>query len=388
LRLPATLLRFSLAAGLAYTAYAMCRAPVLPLFARQLGAGPELVGLVAGASTLTGVLLKLPAGAISDAIGRRMVLLGAGAIFALMPLVYPWTTTIAMLILLRFVHGSATALFGPTASAALSDIAPPTQRGRWLGTYAAIQGSGQAAGPVVAGWLLGRAGFASAFFVAAAIGGVAFVLLASWSEPRSRRAPLAWADVILSVREVARDRRIILTSSAQAGQFVLHGMITAFLPIYVVERVGLSAAEAGLLFGVQMATTILARPLFGRVSDRVGRRPMIVTGLATCAGAVALFASSGSFAALLACSAVYGTGLAITTSSTAALITDLADRSRYGAAHGLFGTIFDVGDAMGPIAGGVIAARFGYHTLFYASAALVVCLAAIFGVFSRRWKMS
>jgi MFS transporter, DHA1 family, multidrug resistance protein len=386
-RLPATLLRFSLAAGLAYTAYAMCRAPVLPLFARQLGAGPELVGLVAGASTLTGVLLKLPAGAISDAVGRRMVLLGAGAIFALMPLAYPWTTTIVMLILLRIVHGSATALFGPTASAALSDIVPVTERGRWLGTYAAIQGSGQAAGPVVAGWLLGRAGFASTFFVAAAIGGVAFVLLASWNGPSSRRPPFAWADVVLSVREVARDRRIVLTSIAQAGQFVLHGMITAFLPIYAVERVGLSAAEAGLLFGVQMVTTILARPLFGRVSDRVGRRPMIVTGLATCAGAVALVAWSGSFAALLACSAVYGTGLATTTTSTAALITDLTDRSRYGAAHGLFGTIFDVGDAIGPIAGGVVAARFGYHALFYASAALVVCLAGIFGVLSRRWQM-
>ena len=64
--LPPTLLRFSLAAALGYAAYAMCRAPVLPLYARQLGAGPELVGLVAGASTLTGVVLKLPAGAISD----------------------------------------------------------------------------------------------------------------------------------------------------------------------------------------------------------------------------------------------------------------------------------------------------------------------------------
>ncbi len=251
---------------------------------------------------------------------------------------------------------------------------------------AAIQGSGQAAGPVVAGWLLTRAGFTETFFVAAGFGGLAFVLLASWKGSSDRRVPLAWADVVFSVREVARDSRILLTSLAQAGQFVLHGMMNAFLPIYAVEQVGLSAAQAGLLFGAQMTTTILARPVFGRVSDSVGRRPMIVGGLVICSGAVALFASSSGFAALLGCSAVYGTGLAITTSSTAALITDLTDRSRYGAAHGLFGTIFDVGDGLGPLAGGVVAARYGYQTLFYASAALVVCLAATFGVLSRRWQ--
>ncbi len=405
-------------AGLAYTAYAMCRAPVLPLFARQLGAGPELVGLVAGASTLTGVLLKLPAGAISDAIGRRAVLLGAASVFALMPLTYPFATAVAMLIMLRFVHGSATALFGPTASAALSDIAPPGDRGQWLGTYSAIQGSGQAAGPVIAGVILERAGFSTTFFSAAAFGATAWILIAWWqggpsislgtglstslgTGPRPR-STINWRDVRVAVASVARDARIVLTSVAQAGQFVLHGMITAFLPIYAVERVGLRPSEAGLLFGAQMLTTILARPVFGRLSDRAGRRPMIVAGLSTCAIAVALFAWSTGFVGLLALSALYGTGLAITTSSTAALITDLADRpvpskprdgsgrrvegSRYGAAHGLFGTIFDVGDALGPIAGGLVAGRFGYHTLFYGSAALALCLALIFGIGSRRWS--
>ena len=98
---------------------------------------------------------------------------------------------------------------------------------------------------------------------------------------------------------------------------------------------------------------------------------------------MALFASSRSLTAFLACAAIYGAGLAVTTSSTAALITDLADRSRYGAAHGLFGTIFDVGDAAGPIAGGFIAARFGYETLFYAAAALAGALAVIFALASR-----
>lgn len=365
----------------------MCRAPVLPLFARQLGAGPELVGLVAGASTLTGVVLKLPAGAISDAIGRRLVLFGAASVFALMPVAYLATTTLAALIAVRVLHGSATALFGPTASATLSDLAPASERGRWLGTYSAIQGSGQAAGPVIAGWLLERVGFGRTFLSAAALGTLGCLALASWKGfAPARTSTPRFADVTVAVRAVARDGRIVITSVAQAGQFVLHGMITAFLPLYAVERVGLSPGQAGVLFGAQMTTTILSRPIFGRLSDHAGRRPMIVGGLSTCAVAVALFAASHGFTGLLACSALYGAGLAVTTSSTAALITDLAHRSRYGAAHGLFGTIFDIGDAIGPIAGGVIVGRFGYAALFYSSAGLAIALATLFALTSREWK--
>jgi MFS family permease len=381
------LIRFSAAAALAYTAYAMCRAPVLPLFARELGAGPELIGLVAGASTLTGVALKLPAGAISDAVGRRAVLLSAGGVFALMPFSYPLASTLTGLLLLRLVHGSATALFGPTASATLSDVAPAAERGRWLGTYSAIQGCGQAAGPVIAGWLLAWSGFSRTFTAAGFLGLTAWLLLATVVPSAKRSSRLELVNVGAAVRAVMGDSRLILTSIAQAGQFFLHGLLTAFLPLYAVDRAGLGAAQAGLLFGAQMFTTIVSRPLFGAVSDRVGRPPMIVGGLGVCAAAVGALSIAQSFAVLLMISAVYGAGLAVTTSSTAALITDLSDRSRYGAAHGLFGTIFDIGDALGSIIGGLVAARIGYARTFQTAALAAFALAMTFGAISARWKL-
>jgi len=66
------------AAGfLAYGSYALCRTPLLPLLARQLGGTPETIGLVMAASTITGVCLKLPAGAWSDVLGRGPLLLAA-----------------------------------------------------------------------------------------------------------------------------------------------------------------------------------------------------------------------------------------------------------------------------------------------------------------------
>ncbi len=143
----AALIRLCAAAFVAYCSYAICRTPLLPLFARELGAGPSLVGFVMGASTLTGIFVKLPAGALSDLLGRRRLLLAGALVFASMPFTYLAVSTLTLLIVLRFVHGSATAIFGPVASASLSDVAPPGNRGTWLSMYSTAQGAGQALGP-------------------------------------------------------------------------------------------------------------------------------------------------------------------------------------------------------------------------------------------------
>lgn len=119
------LARLCAAGFVAYCSYAICRTPLLPLFARELGAGPSLIGFVMGASTLTGIVVKLPAGALSDIFGRRRLLLAGAVVFATLPFTYLAASTLLVLILLRFAHGSATAIFGPVASATLSDIAPP-----------------------------------------------------------------------------------------------------------------------------------------------------------------------------------------------------------------------------------------------------------------------
>jgi len=128
----------------------MCRTPLLPLLARQLGGTPETIGVVMAASTVAGVLLKMPAGAWSDLLGRAPLLLLAAAIFTLLPFTYLAVGSLAALIAVRFVHGSATAIMGPVMSATISDVAPADRRATWLSTYSTIQGAGQAIAPGVA----------------------------------------------------------------------------------------------------------------------------------------------------------------------------------------------------------------------------------------------
>lgn len=378
------LVRLCAAGFAAYCSYAICRTPLLPLFARDLGAGPSTVGFVMGASTVTGIFLKLPAGGWSDILGRRPLLLVGALVFATLPFTYLGVSTLAALIILRFVHGSATAIFGPVASASLSDIAPPSKRGTWLSTYSTAQGAGQALGPVCAGYLIAAGRFDLAFLAAGVVGLAAPLIVAGWrsgtAEP-SRRA--GWQDFKAGIGEVARHRLVLATSGAHAAQFILNGALNAFLPLYGRDVVGLTTPQLGWLFGVQTVTTLAIRPLIGVLSDRAGRRGVIVTGLTVCSSAVLGMSAAADPWALLAAVVAYAAGVATTTAATSAYITDVTRRARYGAAHGVFGTIYDVGDALGPIAAGLLVATVGYARMFQVLALVGFTMAVVFLCASR-----
>jgi MFS family permease len=378
--------RLCAAGFVAYCSYSICRAPLLPLFARELGASPSLIGFVMGASTLTGVALKLPAGALSDLFGRRRLLLGGALVFATLPFTYLLVSTVALLVALRFVHGSATAIFGPVASATLSDIAPRDRRGAWLSTYSTAQGTGQAIGPVLAGYLIAAGRFDLAFLASGLIGLAVPFIVGRWtlSAPSVSRR-VSWQEFQRGVVEVVADRLVLITSAAHAAQFVLNGMLSAFLPLYGRDVLHLSVTDLGWLFGVQTVTTLLVRPIIGRLSDRVGRQPVIATGLSLCSLAVFSLSQVDGLTAVIVVIVAYAAGVAITTAATSAYITDITRRARYGAAHGVFGTIYDIGDALGPISAGVLVTAMGYGRMFQVMAALGAVMVLVFTITSRRY---
>ena len=378
------LVRLCAAGFVAYCSYAICRTPLLPLFARDLGAGPSLIGFVMGASTLTGIVLKLPAGAWSDILGRRPLLMLGAFVFAILPFAYLGVSTLAALILLRFVHGSATAVFGPVASASLSDIAPTSKRGTWLSTYSTAQGAGQALGPVLAGYLIAAGRFDLAFLAAGVIGLAAPLIVAGWRQDSTANPSRArWQEFKAGVVEVGRNRLVLITSGAQAAQFVLNGALNAFLPLYGRDVVGLTMPQLGWLFGIQTVTTLAIRPVIGVLSDHAGRRWVIVAGLTACSAAVLAMSRATDFVALVTAVIAYAAGVATTTAATSAHITDVTRRARYGAAHGVFGTIYDVGDALGPIAAGLLVSAVGYAPMFQILAVVGLTMAVVFLVASR-----
>jgi MFS transporter, DHA1 family, multidrug resistance protein len=375
------------AGSLAYCSYAMCRSPLLPLFARELGADARMVGLVVGASTLTGILVKLPAGAWSDIVGRRTMLVTGALVFAVMPFTYLLVGGLGALIALRFVHGNATAIFGPVASASLSDVAPPSRRGTWLSTYSTSQGVGQAIGPVLAGYAIAAGRFDMAFIAAGVIALATPLIVNRW--PATAAAAVArrsspFGQFVDGIGDVIREPRLLVISMAQSAQFLLNGSLNAFLPLYARDALDMDAVAVGWLFAMQTIMTLAARPIMGALSDRVSRRRVIVTGLLVCSAAVWVIAAAGVVPILFFGVLCYAAGVAVTTAATSAYVTDVAPKSRYGAAHGAFGTIYDVGDAAGPILAGLLVAMWGYQIMFRTMAGAAIVAALMFAWLSRR----
>lgn len=163
------------------------------------------------------------------------------------------------------------------------------------------------------------------------------------------------------------------------------GALVGFLPLYARNIVGLSDIELGMLIWVPLVMAMVGKPISGRISDRVGRKPVILAGLALCTATLPLFALTPNLVGLVLEGAVFGLGMAIVTPSTNALVADLCKAGNYGAAMGVFGTIWDMGEASGPILAGILIALFGnlhagsaYLAAFSIIAVVLALTAAVF----------
>ncbi|TKB62186.1 MAG: MFS transporter [Nitrospira sp.] len=253
-----------------FISYNMVRMPVLALFAESLGASPERIGLIVSVSTLTGVFLKLPSGALSDIYGRRFLLQIGVVAFGLPPFLYPWVTDLDALTALRFFHGLATAIFAPSALATVADLYRE-RRGAALGTYTASTQSGALVGPFIGGYLIYVSGFSAGFVTAGLFGCIAIVIFYSLRltppPPRIQEKGMAplMAEMWKGFRVVAKNRKVLITSSTDAAKMIANGALMAFLPLYGVSA-GLNPGEVGLLFTVQALTSLVSKPIMGRVS--------------------------------------------------------------------------------------------------------------------------
>lgn len=372
-----------------FMSYNLVRIPALAPFAETLGAGPVAVGFIVAASTLTGVFLKLPMGALSDILSRRRLMLFGVLAFALPPFAYPLVTDLDVLAGLRVVHGLATAVFTPLVLASVASMYP-INRGVALGWYTSAAQGGALLGPMLGGWLVDTAGFAQTFLAGGVFGLLALVLYVTILCVHPERTPNnqidageIWVNLRQGLKTVMGHTQMLATSGAEAAKMMANGTLMAFLPLYALS-LGLSLAESGLLFGIQGLTSFLSKPVMGRISDQVGRQPLITLGLVICGATIMGIPHATEFLPLLFLAAGFGFGEAVITSSSAALIADLAEPENIGAGMGLRGTIMDIGHASGPILAGVLVAAISYTGAFMLIGALQFLAALGFGIITFR----
>jgi len=363
--------------GLAILSSTLSKTPVLPLFSQALGATPQEIGWIVIASTIPGILISYPAGAISDALGKRRVIIASLVVFATAPFLYLFVTTAWQLMAVRFYHGFATAIFGTVATAAIAERYPDT-RAAMLSTYSSVTIVGRSVAPFLGGFLISVASFQSVYMACAVSGVLAWLVGLMLPAERAQHARSAGPPKFMAaLKDVLSNRIILLTSVVEAAQFLVFGAVEAFLALYAAS-VGIASWQIGIILGVQLVAVVLIKPLMGKVSDRLGRRAVILPGLAIGAISVALLPLTRDVYSLAFLSLVFGIGFATVTSSTSALVADVAKAGQFGASLGVLRTIMDVGQTIGPVLTGWLVGTWGYGAAFPVLAAVLLISACAF----------
>lgn len=357
--------------------YNMARTPLLPLFAASLGAGKEEIGIVVGASTVTGIFLKAPAGALSDVFGRARTLLFGSIIFAFMPFLYVFVANAWTLTGIRLVHGAATAIYSPVALAVVASLAG-TRKGEMISWFSLIKIATNSIGAILGGVILYTLGgndpsldnFHTAYIICGGFGLCALLLaivllpMIGDAPPQGKKIGEALAKMVKGLKETFRNRSILSASGMEGMQNLTMGALNAFLPIFAVQEAGLTVLHAGVLWTALTAVSVAAKPIMGRISDKSGREPLILIGMLLCALPFAAIPFFHNIWILLPLCMVFGMGEAFVTSSVSALVAERCKEESLGAAMGVFGTIEDSGQALGPILAGFLLVRFDYAVTF------------------------
>ena len=364
--------------GLAILSSTLSKTPVLPLFSHALGATPAEIGWIVMASTIPGILISFPAGALSDHLGKRRILLTALIVFATAPFLYLLVTDVWQLIAVRFYHGFATAIFGTVASATIAERYV-NGRAEKLSAYSSATIVGRSIAPFLGGFLISLASF-NMVYLACGISAVLALALGFFlpQDTKSIASGTARPPFIDSLRIVLKDRKILATSLVEAAQYMVFGAIEAFLAL-LASSLGIPAWEIGIILGAQLVSIVFIKPIMGTVSDKLGRKRVIIPGLIAAGISVLLLPHVSSVIGLALLSSSFGIGFAAVTSSTSALVADLTKNGAYGSSMGVLRTIMDIGQSIGPVLTGWMVSGYGYIPAFSLLGIILLVAAILFG---------
>lgn len=315
--------------------------PLVPLFlSGVLGAPASIVGVIEGFAEATASLFKWVFGGVSDRMGRRkpFCLAGYGISTLMKPMLAvagAWPVVLAARIGDRFGKGLRTG----ARDALIADSTSPELRGRAFGFHRSGDSIGAVAGPLIAVFLLSTLhdDYRTAFWIAFAPGllSTLFILPVRERVTERRARPLLSLSL---VRSNAPLRRFLLITLL----FTVGNSSDMFL-ILRAKQIGASATTAVLLFAFCHLVNTLASFPAGVLSDRVGRKGILVFGFFLFAGIYLGFGLIGSSAALWALFGAYGLYLGLTDGVSKALIVDLVPGSERASAIGLQAALAGIG---------------------------------------------
>jgi MFS family permease len=358
---------------------------VVPLLAT------DVFGLAALSSALTFIVAfgltkavtNLAAGTLSDRYGRKPVLVAGWLVGIPAPLLLIWGPDWSWVIVANVLLGINQGLTWSTTVIMKIDLVGPARRGLAMGLneaagYGALALTAFATGLIAERWGLRPA----PFLLGLAFAGLGLGLSAILVRETRGHATLEAADRATtdasggarSIREVfglTTLREPALSAASQAGLVnnLNDGLAWGLLPIFYATA-GLSVGEIGLLAGTYPAVWCIGQLLTGGLSDRIGRKGLIVTGMLLQAGALAVIVTSVGLVPWLIGAVLLGAGTAMVYPTLLAVIGDVAHPVWRASAVGVYRLWRDLGFAIGAVLAGVIADRLGIPAAIWVVAAL------------------
>lgn len=329
--------------------------PILPLWARELGATPFMLGIITASHSLSQAIFSPIWGRRSDRIGRKpMILLGVSGLI-LSFLVMGSAQSFAMLLIARAVGSSISSAAIPTARALVADLSGPKKRSQAMGFMGAAMGSGFATGPMIGGVLVPY-GLSVPFFASAALSCVTLILalLLIQEPPRhpgKTRSEHTSASMVGNVRRVLRSRSAPYYWLSFAHMFG-HTTLFTVLVYLLVDKFGVTGILTGAAFTVMGLTgASIQGLLIGKITSRFGDVRTIIGGLFFGITGHLLVGTVPWLAGIFASVVVVAVAGALIQPMTFSLLSTTSPLP-HGTTMGLQGTFRQVGMMLGPLAAG------------------------------------
>jgi EmrB/QacA subfamily drug resistance transporter len=391
----------------------------LPSIQRDFDASLSALEWTINAYTLTFAVLLVTGGRLGDIFGRRAVFLIGVTVFALASATIGFAPSDVWLVASRAVQGIGAALMMPATLSIITNAFPQQERGRAIGIWAGVSAIALAIGPLVGGWLTEDVSWRAIFFLnlPVAAGAIAVTLFAaheSRDDTVDRRVDYpgiatltvgltalvlalvegnAWgwgslgiialfalsvvaitAFVLIELRSPApmvdfaffRSRQFV---GANAVAFMVTFAMFAmffFMALYMQNILGFSPLEAGVRFLPSTLVVMVAGPIAGRLTDKIGPRWLMTIGLTIIAAALAWQSRvdvNTTYSYLLPGFVAMGLGIGLVMSPMSTAAMNAVDRTKAGVASGTLSMSRMVGGTFGVAALGALVAAIGRSDL-------------------------
>ncbi|MBR2649777.1 MAG: MFS transporter [Sediminibacterium sp.] len=323
--------------------------PELPGYLTMLG-GAEYKGLIIALFTLMAGISRPFSGKLTDTVGRVPVMIFGSLTCVVCSLLYPVLTSVAGFLFLRFIHGFSTG-FKPTATAAYgADVVHESRRGEAMGALAIGYTLGSSVGPVVGSYFVARYGYDTMFYASSIFALGSVVILYNVKE--TLLEPEKFRPHLLRVkRNEIFEKTALLPAITTVLLCFSIGTVLTIAPD-LSEHLGLH--NKGIFFAFFTIASLVIRFLTGKLSDKIGRIPMLIMSAFALIIAMGILAFANSVTMMLIGSVIYGLSWGVSTPTITAWTIDLASPETRGKAIASMYIALEVGIGGGALVSAAI----------------------------------